>query len=355
MQSPKNKTVMIFFPGPTGGAEMIVAQGFKALLERDPNIELWMIGESRAKEAIDQFSPLVKGLPTKTFQCRSIIDLRLIKELRSELKDKNITIIHAHGFKACVYAKLCLHHQKFILTHHGKTAHTLKVRIYEALEDLIMKRADQVISVSQAMQDKLATQNINSVLVENFLTISEAPKTTLPSSPLKLIFIGRLSPEKGCRHLILAMNELQNANVILSIVGDGIEREELETLSNNQNTTFLGFQKNISTLLGEHHALVMPSMREGLPLTLIEATCNELPVIASNVGGIPTLINHQVNGLLVNSGEVQELKKAINEMIGDFKKFQSGAQALASTFRERFSSNMWAEKTLALYRSFSQE
>ena len=194
---PSNaKTVMLFFPGPLGGAEMIVAEGFKKVLQLDPNIELWIVGETRAPKSMQHFLQLLEGLRVKTFLCRSIVDFKLIKEIAGQLRDNQITTIHAHGFKAAVYAKLALKNQKLIITHHGKTAHTLKVRLYEFIEEQIMRRADQVIAVSGPMQEQLKQKNISSVLIENFLTIPQQSRIAIPTSPLKLIFIGRLSPEK---------------------------------------------------------------------------------------------------------------------------------------------------------------
>lgn len=353
MLQSSGKTIMLFFPGPLGGAEMIVALGFKEILELNSNVELWIVGETRAPEAIEKFSQLVEGLPVKKFFCRSIIDLKLIKEISLHLKTNNVTTIHAHGFKATVYAKLALKKQKLIVTHHGKTAHTFKVRIYEFIENLIMRRADQVIAVSEPMRKELKEQRISSILIENFLTISNAPETNLSDEPLKLVFIGRLSPEKGCTFLIEAMKDLDSKDFTLTMVGDGVLREELELISNKKNTSFLGFRKDISEILSLHHVLVMPSLREGLPLTLIEATCNKLPVIASNVGGIPNLVTNQKNGILINPENTQELKNAIYEMKNNFLRFKHEAQLLAPIYRERFSSETWAKKTIKIYKLFN--
>ena len=354
MLQSSEKTMMLFFPGPLGGAEMIVALGFKKLLELNANVELWIVGETRAPQAMEQFSQLVDGLPVKKFFCRSVIDLKLIKELAGQLQENNVANIHAHGFKAAVYGKLAGKKQKLIVTHHGKTAHTLKVRIYEFIEDLILKRADQVIAVSRPMQENLQKQNISSRLIENFLTISHAPIKELSESPLKLIFIGRLSPEKGCSSLIEALNLLDKKDFSLTIVGDGVQRAELENIANKENISFLGFRKDIPELLGLHHVLIMPSLREGLPLTLIEATCNKLPVIASNVGGIPNLVEDQKNGILVVPESSEELSRAIMEMKNNFSRFKQEAQLLAPIYRERFSDTVWANKTLETYKLFNQ-
>lgn len=348
------KTILLFFPGPLGGAEMIVALGYKKLIELNANVELWIVGETRAPEAMEQFSQLTEGLPVRKFLCRSIIDFRLIQELKGQLQNDNIVAIHAHGFKAAVYAKLAERKQKLIVTHHGKTAHTFKVRFYEFIEDLIMKRADQVIAVSRPMQENLQKQGISSKLIENFLTISHAPAKDLPASPLKLIFIGRLSPEKGCSFLIEAMRNFDKKDFLLTVVGDGIQREELELKASKENTVFLGFRKDVSELLSQHHVLIMPSLREGLPLTLIEATCNQLPVIASHVGGIPNLVNDKKNGILIKPESTEELVRAIIEVRNNFPSFKHEAQKLAPIYRERFSDTTWAQKTIEIYKLFNQ-
>ena len=353
MQRSNPKTIMLFFPGPVGGAEKVVVEGYRALLTLSANIELWVVGENRAPHVLEEFRTLLGDLPVKVFFCNSILDLKLIRTLKASLKESPQAIIHAHGFKAAFYAYTCKVNHPLIITHHGKTAHTLKVRLYELMEEFIMKRASKVIAVSQQMKESLSHKKIDSITVENFLTLKPLPSLVQSFSPLKLLYVGRLSPEKGCLYLVEAMNSFSRDDIHLSIVGDGVERSQLELIATNKNIRFLGFRNDIAQLMNEHHALIMPSLREGMPLTLIEATCQGLPVIASQVGGIPELVQNKVNGILANPMNSLDLRDAILELSLNYASFKESAETLAPKFRERFSAATWAEKTYEIYKSLS--
>jgi glycosyltransferase involved in cell wall biosynthesis len=96
-------------------------------------------------------------------------------------------------------------------------------------------------------------------------------------------------------------------------------------------------------------AIVMPSYREGQPLTLIEACCMGLPVVASRVGGIPDLVVENKNGLLCQAGNAVELAQALVKFSENVKDLQNQADQLKSKYSERFSSKTWATNTIKVY------
>src|SRR5690606_8029947 len=101
---------------------------------------------------------------------------RLLWQLKKALNKRRPALVHAHGMKAILYAWLTAPSgSKLIVTHHGKTSHTWKVRLYEFIELFIMKRAHGVIAVSNPMRDSLQKAGVKSrklFLVENFLTLT---------------------------------------------------------------------------------------------------------------------------------------------------------------------------------------
>lgn len=354
------KKIILFTPGPMGGAEKIVAQGMTSLQNQGEAVELWVIKESRAATHSKAFlDTLSSSIEIKGFECRSIFDFKLILSLKKSLHEKSPLILHTHGFKAAFYGFLAKSRlTRLIHTHHGKTAHTLKVRLYEALETMIMKRISGVIAVSSEMKISLVKSGIpeNKIqVIENFLTIPLQHKKNL-SSPLKLLFVGRLSPEKGCNILIEALKHFPQEKFHVSILGDGTERNELENLARGMNISFLGFQKEVGLHMAEHDVLVMPSFREGQPLALIEAVCMGLPVVASHVGGIPDLVQNNKNGHLFRPGEASELIEILTKLEMTFPKIKKEAEERASAFKTKFSASMWAQNTTDFYqRVLSQE
>jgi glycosyltransferase involved in cell wall biosynthesis len=355
------KVIYLFTPGPIGGAEKIVLFGVKALIEEKIEVEIWIIKEERVPHIAEAFIKLLnaEGIKPKVFSTHQIYDRGLLKGLKASFSETRPYIIHAHGFKAAFYAHFSSPQSaKLVVTHHGKTGHTLKVKIYEFIEDQIMKRSDAVIAVSQDMKRVLSKSGINKnkiMVVENFMTTKILPKKSTDTMPLKLLFVGRLSPEKGCSVLIDAMKLVKKDDFCLTILGEGMERENLQQkvkdLELSGAITFTGFKQNVNEYLSVCDAVVMPSFREGQPLTLIEACCMGLPVVASNVGGIPELVMENQNGHFCAPGNPQDLSQALIKLLSNIKALRSSAEALSPGYIERFSSRAWAKNTISIYET----
>jgi glycosyltransferase involved in cell wall biosynthesis len=352
----QQKIIFLFTPGPIGGAEKVVASGLKALIAKGIKASLWVIKEERAPEVTEAFIVLLKseGVAFKVFSSRGIFDSVLLNQLKSAFKAEAPAIIHAHGFKSAFYGHLAKpKNSEFIITHHGKTSHTFKVKVYEFIELQIMKRASTVIAVSTEMKGMLTKDGVKADIiqvVENLMTSKVVNQSNSRDEKLKLLFVGRLSPEKGCLVLVEALKLLPKHHFEVSILGDGVQRNELESEASDLGVTFLGFRKNVVEIIAQHDALVMPSYREGQPLTLIEACCMGMPVVASNVGGIPELISDGINGILFEAGSAQKLSKALVQLETQFGKLKETAESKKQHFTQRFSPENWADRSIEVYQ-----
>lgn len=352
----QKKVIFLFTPGPIGGAEKVVASGLRALIAKGINATLWVIKEERAPEVTEAFLSLLQseGVSYQVFSSRGIFDSLLLKQLKIAFQTEAPSIIHAHGFKSAFYGQLCkTKDAKFIITHHGKTSHTLKVKVYEFIELQMMKRASGVIAVSNEMKQMLINDGVKESkiqVVENLMTSKVMDKSAPRSHKLKLLFVGRLSPEKGCAVFINAIKTLPKDQFEVTILGDGIQRPELQTLAADNTVNFLGFKKNVVEIMSQHDALIMPSYREGQPLTLIEACCMGMPVVASHIGGIPELINNGVNGILFTPGDAQKLSEALVVLEKNFEKLQAIAESIKQQYIQRFSPENWATRSIQVYQ-----
>lgn len=136
----------------------------------------------------------------------------------------------------------------------------------------------------------------------------------------RIVTVGRLSIEKGHRFLIEAFAQIHDSSWVLTIVGDGQEKEKLEQLVDKlkikERVIFYGHQKKISLQLSEAQIFVLPSLSEGFPNALLEAMSLPLACISSNcVAGPADIIENGVNGLLVDPGNVEALTLALNRLI----------------------------------------
>jgi len=356
------KIIYLFTPGPIGGAEKVLIAGLRALCRDHESVELWLIKETRVPHVMENFLDLIRniGIPYRIFESRGVIDSSLVRNLRKSFNRSGTSIIHSHGFKATFYAYLTKPEDaKLVVTHHGRTSHTLKVRIYEKIESFIMKRAHGVIAVSGKMKTELVEEGIHNkkiFLVENILSLNHNVQKLKNGGQINLLFSGRLSPEKGCAFLLDAIKLLPSGDrPLVTIIGDGPERSALENqakeLDISDSVRFLGFQKDVHSYLENCDALIMPSLREGQPLSLIEACCSGLSVLASDVGGIPELVEHQVNGLLFVPGDSRD----IADKIGQFKilkaDIQRNAELRRKAFNLRFSDTTWVQNTNRVYET----
>jgi glycosyltransferase involved in cell wall biosynthesis len=141
------------------------------------------------------------------------------------------------------------------------------------------------------------------------------PSTTIS----KLIYVGRLSAEKGVPILFDSLKVLKSKGYRfeLTLLGDGEARQSLEILAKeyniSQNLKFSGFvdQKTIADELSNSDIFVLPSFAEGIPVSLMEAMAMGVPVIASYVGGISELVVDKVTGQMVSPADVEGLANAI--------------------------------------------
>jgi glycosyltransferase involved in cell wall biosynthesis len=141
------------------------------------------------------------------------------------------------------------------------------------------------------------------------LMIHEAPDRTD-----RLILIARLDPEKGVGIALQALRDMAaGERPELLVIGDGPLLADFRTAAQGLTVTFTGDvpHADVISYLEGGGLFVLPSLQEGMPNALIEAMACGLPVVATSVGGVPDLIRHAENGLLVAPGNPHALREAI--------------------------------------------
>jgi glycosyltransferase involved in cell wall biosynthesis len=144
-------------------------------------------------------------------------------------------------------------------------------------------------------------------------------------SPFRIVCAGRLAPVKGQHVLIAAMAALVNEgrDIRLRLAGDGPDRialrQDVEKRGLSDRISFEGNvnQDKLLELYRESDALVLSSFAEGLPVVLMEAMAMEIPCVAPWVNGIPEIVTHETDGLLVPPGDAQALAHAIGRLMDD--------------------------------------
>lgn len=170
------------------------------------------------------------------------------------------------------------------------------------------------------------------------------PRPSARLSPPEILCVGRLTPAKGQAVLLNACRLLRDRGVSfhLTLVGDGPDRERLESLAQRLGITdavhWAGAvgQHEIQSYYERATLFVLPSFAEGLPVVLMEAMAKGVPCVSTRITGIPELIRHGENGLLVAPADVEGLADAIEQLLRE------------PSTRERFS----AEGRVTVERAF---
>lgn len=182
-------------------------------------------------------------------------------------------------------------------------------------------KIDKFITPSNALRNALLNSNIgineeNSVTINNFLNNEELKTTPSYKNQGYFLYIGRLSKEKSVITLLQAMQGLPK-EIKLHIVGTGPEEDKLKRYvkeNNLDNITFLGFKTGDGIKFEYQNCIstILPcNWFEIFGMTNIESFINGKPVIASNIGGIPEIVENNVNGLLFEAANIEQLKECI--------------------------------------------
>jgi len=302
----------------TGGAEMILYNLVKSLDKRkfEP-IVVSIIPIAEIGQKIQDLGIKILSLNVR-FKYNPFIFFRLI----SILKKEKPQILHAHLFHAIflgrITGRICnvpiiisSIHSKYI----GGFLRNRLLQITDGLDDVVtivsQRAAETIIKLKIVSANKLLVIHngidLNKFILQSKETKDKVKKELNVKEDTKiLISVGRLCEAKGYPYLIEAIKTLkENMDIKLLILGEGEDKRKLETqirgFNLEKNIFLLGRKENVSNYLNASDIFILASLWEGLPIALLEAMACGLPVVATNVGGIPEVIKDGLSGFLVDS------------------------------------------------------
>ncbi len=308
------------------------------------------------------------GLVSELITCRGRMDTAAVGEIRDVIYKHGIDIVHTHGCKANMYGWLAASRLGVPIVatcHMAWPDRSFALRLYHSLDRLILRRFQKVITVSDpiamslrrfGVRDQKLTTIPNGIDITPFSSYNQNRQAKAGGDERFVIgLVGRLIPCKGHRYLMQAVAQLTEKfqNICCLFVGDGPEMESLNRIASElqlkNKVTFAGKQEDMPGIYSSIDVLVLPSLSEGMPMTLIEGMAAGCPVIASEVGDIPKLIKHGETGLLVKPGNAEELAQAISQLISD--PIQRGELALRGQnwVSENFSARTMAQRYRDVY------
>jgi len=169
-----------------------------------------------------------------------------------------------------------------------------------------------------------------------------------------ILYLGRLHPQKDVATLIKAMTHMTSRPGTLAVVGDGPDRARLERLAERlglaSRVHFTGFvpHAEVGAVLRQADVMAVPSSYEELGSVVLEALSAGVPVVATDIGGIPEVIRHRETGLLVPPRDPATLASAIAEVLAD-SQLRDQLVSRGQAFARRYRIGVLAPRLLRIY------
>jgi glycosyltransferase involved in cell wall biosynthesis len=305
------------------------------------------------------------GIEFKPLPCRGRVDLKAIRTVRRELQAGAYDIVHGLSNRAisnALLAALFLPVKR--VAYRGTVGH---ISAFDPLSWLtyLNPTLDKIVCVSDAVRLYLEKK----VSAAKLVTIRKghrvewyqrAPHRDLqrfgiPEDAFVVSCVANMRPVKGVPYLLDAVDALPDDSKAKLLLIGHIDAQSRRALTANRKHPgrihAIGYLDSPHTLVSQADCFVMPSIeREGLPKALLEAMAVGVPAIGTNVGGIPEVISHNENGLVVPPKDARALAEALSTLERSSELRQVFAQKAEQTVRSTLSVDTSIEKTVSLYR-----
>jgi glycosyltransferase involved in cell wall biosynthesis len=293
------------------------------------------------------------------------------RQLARILNQREVHVVHAHGYKATVFCSVARlwHRFSMVKTEHGLPEpmsggpiRALRNRLYYFSDNAATRIAHATVCyVTKDLETyyRHAHSGLRTIVIPNGVANMDRHQFPRPlemrDNWFNLLIVGRLDTVKG-HHLAIeaiAAGSLPQ-DIHLHIVGTGPREKELQALAKARGVAgrvhFLGFIRNVYNNIAHCNVLLMPSLHEGLPYTLLEAMALGIPVVASRVGGLVEVIQDEDTGLLVPPQDAEALAQAIGRLHDDPTLCSQLGEQARCLQQATYSLESMTERYLEIYR-----
>lgn len=372
----------------TGGMEIHIQELVNGLIKRGYKVTLITAPHPQGieKEKKENLTiHYVKNKPKYTREKFYRESARLFERLN---KEESFDIVHSQSTLACGYARYCKKTAPLILTSHGTMLNEIKallrrnfsiksfltlptpLKIYLLDEPIIYKKTEKIIAVSNELKEDIERQYKvpkgklvvipNGIDIDRFkpMEVDDLKKKYNLTDEKVILSIGRIDKQKGFHLLLKIFPDIlkEYNNIKLFIVGTGPYLHDLKEMTIKLNilgkVIFTGRVSDGDLLkyynLADIFAFSTLRM-EGLPLVVPEAMACEKPVIASRIGGITSVIDNNKDGILIETGNLKELKGKVLEVLGDEELARKLGKNARKKVVERFGLDRMINDTVKVY------
>jgi len=297
-------------------------------------------------------------------------------QLRREMRSRQVHVVHSNANydRTCAALACARTRSAHIATVHS--AHSIQHNLTHWLRN--QYGIDHFIAVAEAVrevlirEDRIAPGRIT--VVPNGVPPNDGDhearrrevrrQLDIPAQTVVIGNVARLVTFKGHRYLLDAVAALTHsgANVLVLIAGDGELRTSLEEqvrrLGIGQSVRFLGFQENVRELYHAFDVYCQPSIEraeEAFPIAVLDAMATALPVVATRVGGIPSMVQNDITGFIVSPEETAGLEESLLRLCTDPMLRERLGRGSYDLFHARFSAETMTDTVEAVYSRFLEE
>jgi glycosyltransferase involved in cell wall biosynthesis len=335
-----------------GGLERVVENIFNGLSSDKYKTSLWCI--AKGGELADELIKRDKDI--RILNLRTYHNPLNIVKLTSLIRNQKFHIVHTHGYYASTIGRISafLARTPIIIAHVHTTYWDFKKR-HLRLEKALSWITDSIICCSDAVKEFIVSnEKINlrkTTTIYNGVHCKkkddkEAVQDLNDQKVVQIVVVASLVENKGHENLLEAFSKIvtKHNNVKLNILGDGPLRFQLtdqaKRLGISDHTDFLGIVYDVQMILRNCDIVVLPSIaREGLGMAIIEGMCLAKAIIASDLGGIPELVENGVNGYLIPPGDPDYLSEKLEVLINN----RGLRNRMGSEGRRKFEENFDAD------------
>jgi glycosyltransferase involved in cell wall biosynthesis len=384
--NPPVKVLRVIARLNVGGPALHVAYLTAGLAERGYDTTLVAGTIARGEESMafvaDAHNVHVETLSELHREISPIRDLRAILRLARLIRRERPTILHTHTAKAGAVGRIAAllaggaRPPIIVHTFHGHVLRGYFGRTmtfgFRTLERWLARTTTSLVAVSPEVRDDLVALRVAPAskftvvrlgidLAHRIASDGVQRRETRRQMGLRddvfvVGWVGRMTAVKNTDSLVRALQTLVDLGVDarLLLVGDGPDRDHLERYAHElgvmKRCLFLGYQEDVARFYDAIDALVLPSVNEGTPVSVIEALAAERPAVATRVGGTPDIIRDGIDGFLVDPADSEELAARLAELARDAPRRAAMGAAGRARVLERYAVGRLIDDIDRLYR-----
>jgi glycosyltransferase involved in cell wall biosynthesis len=370
-----------------GGPALHVAYLTAGLADRGYETTLVAGTLARGEESMASVSESrgvrIETLPALHREIGVVRDAQAILRLARLIKRERPTILHTHTAKAGAVGRIAAllaggaRPPIIVHTFHGHVLrgyfNPLTTLGFRTLERLLARVTTTLVAVSPEVRDDLVKLHVApaskftvvrlGIELDERTDVAEDVRSEtrrqlgVAQDAFVVGWVGRMTAVKRTDDVVRALRGLVDRGVdaYLCLVGDGPDRDHLEQFAHElgvvQRCLFVGYQEDVARFYSAIDALLLPSVNEGTPVSVIEALAAQRPAVATRVGGTPDVIRDGVDGFLVEVGDADALSDRLAELAADpDRRAKMGADGRAHVL-DRYAVERLVDDIDRLYRS----